>query len=114
MNRNKKRKSPPALWQTERGIDEQPLCNVYSDSQYDNDDGNNIMHDDSGQSGEARSTSSSVQNDCDHSDETASISSGMQDDCDQRQSEDAPSTSSSEDDDGMEQVRVGMFIKYVI
>ena len=34
------------LWQTERGIDIQPLCNLYSVSKDDNGDGNSDMHDD--------------------------------------------------------------------
>ena len=42
----KKRKSTAALCQTERGIDIQPLCNLYSDNDYDNGDGNSDMHDD--------------------------------------------------------------------
>ena len=93
------------MWQTGRDdIDEQLVCNLYSDSEYDNDDGNNVMHADHGQSDEATSTSSSVHNDCDHSEETASTSSGMQDGRDQQQSKDAPSILLSKDGDGMEHV----------
>ena len=37
----KKRKATAELWQTEKGIDEQPQCNLHSDRENNNDDGNN-------------------------------------------------------------------------
>ena len=87
------------MWQTERRIGIQPLCNLYSDSEVNNDDSNDGMHDDHNQTryGEAPSTSSSVH-----------------DDHGQEQSEDAALTSSSEEDNGMVGIWVGMFIKNVL
>ena len=104
-NGDKQRKAPPTLWQTGKDIDEEPICNLYNDCEYDGGDGNNVMHDNQIQYVKERSTSARVHNDCDHSEEmAASSSSGRRDDCDQQQSEDALPTSSGDNNDGMEQV----------
>ena len=92
------RKATAALWQTERRIDIQHLCNLYSDSEVKNDDDNDGMHEDHNQTrhGETPLTSSSVH-----------------DDHGQEQSEGAALTSSSGDDYGMVGIWVRIFIKNV-
>ena len=44
MNNGENGEKPPPLWQTGNNIDEEPVGNLYSDSEYDGGDGNNVIH----------------------------------------------------------------------